>query len=88
MYTCINFLIGHQMFILSLSIQSPAGSVKKNIYKLLNKQKCLAVPHFAEIPFVFFWKIITESETNMTNIKIGNFFGETWTNFAKYGYKL
>ena len=82
----MNLLIGRQICGLILSIQSPAGKVKKNIYKLLNK-KFLVVPHTAELPLVFFWGL-TESKTNVTNIKIANFFGEAWTNFAKYGYKL
>uniref|UniRef100_A0A914EPY9 Carboxylic ester hydrolase n=1 Tax=Acrobeloides nanus TaxID=290746 RepID=A0A914EPY9_9BILA len=48
------------------------------------------VPHGAEIPFVWMrdsdWKKAAENgQIVPTDLPVGNFFGEAWTNFAKFG---
>uniref|UniRef100_A0A914EE88 Carboxylesterase type B domain-containing protein n=1 Tax=Acrobeloides nanus TaxID=290746 RepID=A0A914EE88_9BILA len=47
------------------------------------------VPHMAEIPYLFYevnWeKELKAGKINQTDFDLTNFFGEAWTNFAKFG---
>uniref|UniRef100_A0A914D193 Carboxylesterase type B domain-containing protein n=1 Tax=Acrobeloides nanus TaxID=290746 RepID=A0A914D193_9BILA len=48
------------------------------------------VPHASEVALVFMeshaWeKALSEGKVSETDYKLANFFGEAWTNFAKYG---
>jgi carboxylesterase type B len=46
----------------------------------------LAVIHGAELTYLFM--IWDQHNINETDIQLANFFGESWTNFAKNGYFL